>query len=438
MRTPYLIIQDKRDGRALPASEIRSFISGYVQGEIPDYQMSAFLMAVFFRGMTAEETAALTQAMMDSGDKISPDLLGDPTADKHSTGGVGDKISIPLAPLVAAAGVRVPMMSGRGLGHTGGTLDKLESIPGFNTQLETGRMIAQLHEIGVVMIGQTQRMVPADKKMYALRDVTATVDCIPLIAASIMSKKIAAGPRNLVLDVKVGRGAFMKDRENATRLAQAMVDIGSAHGRNVQAVLTDMHTQPLGRAVGNSLEIIESVEILQGKGPSDIRELTLTLAAPMLVMAGTDADESAARTRLEQLLDSGQAYQKFIQLVEAQGGDSRAVTPPFTLPLGEPVTLEAPESGYIRGIDPMTIGLAGIELGAGRIRQDDVIDPGVGFKFTVQTGDSVEKGDPLVTVFVNRQLDPELKHRIVSAFEFTDKPVQRPAPVLDRIYPGKT
>lgn len=436
MTTPYLLIQKKRDGGALSGDEIRQFVSGYVREDIPDYQMAAFLMAVFFRGMTPVETAGLTQAMMDSGDRLDPSELGHPTADKHSTGGVGDKISIILAPLVAAAGVRVPMMSGRGLGHTGGTLDKLESIPGFNTRLEKDVMIRQIDRIGVAMIGQTDRMVPADKRMYSLRDVTATVDCIPLIAASIMSKKIAAGPQNLVLDVKVGRGAFMKSMPDAIRLAETMIQIGSAHGRNVCALLTDMDTQPLGRAVGNSLEIIESIEVLLGGGPSDLRELTIELSIPMLEMGGVSPNPAAARATLEHLLDSGIAYQKFIELVEAQGGDPHSVESPFSLPVSSMRTfITADRAGFIESVNPMTIGLAAVELGAGRIRKEDPVDPGVGLMIEARRGDWVNPGDTLAEVYINRPLEPSLGARIQSAFQLCPDQPEPKSVILHTIAP---
>ena len=436
MIAPYVIIQNKRDGQELKKKEIEAFIQNYVTGQIPDYQMAAFLMAVFFRGMTPQETATLTKVMIESGEWINPEELGFPTADKHSTGGVGDKISIILAPLAAAAGVRVPMMSGRGLGHTGGTLDKLESIPGFTTQLTKKDFIRLIDQHGVAMIGQTGKIAPADKKMYALRDVTATVDCIPLIAASIMSKKIAAGPANLVLDVKVGRGAFMKDEANARELAQTMVDIGTAHGRNVQAILTDMHTQPLGTAVGNSLEIIECAEVLLNRGSWVMRELTLLLTAPMLVMAGVSKDEADARVQLESLLTSGKAYEKFLEMVEAQGGDPDSVQEPYNLPLAPVRTvIESKKSGYITGIDPMVIGLMGVTLGAGRIRQEDPVDPGVGFVFSAQAGTPVDPGNPLVTVYSREKLEPDTISKIQNAFEFQKEPFNPKDLVIDRIFP---
>ena len=427
MITPYGLIQKKRDGEPLSADQIRHFVTGYVRNEIPDYQMSAFLMAVFFRGMTPEETGALTEAMIDSGDRIDPELLGRPTADKHSTGGVGDKISIVLAPLVACTGIRVPMMSGRGLGHTGGTLDKLESIPGFNTRLDPDRMIRQIDRIGVAMIGQTEKLAPADKRMYALRDVTATVNCIPLIAASIMSKKIAAGPQNLVLDVKTGRGAFMTDTDAARQLARAMVQIGSYHHRNVQAILTDMHTQPLGQAVGNSLEIIECIEVLQDKGPADIRELTLVLSSAMMLMAGIAKTETEARSCLESKLSSGEAFSRFLQMVESQDGRPESIEHPEQLPLSPVITdIHAGETGFVHGIDPMAIGLASVELGAGRIRQEDRIDPGAGIWLAAKRGDAVRSGDRIARVYTSKPLPEDLIQRIFNAFEIMPN---RPAPI---------
>jgi pyrimidine-nucleoside phosphorylase len=433
MLTP-VIIQKKRDGDELPPDIINDFINGYVNDTIPDYQAAAFLMAIYFKGMTDAETAALTQAMMDSGDRFEPSDFNGSTADKHSTGGVGDKISIPLAPLVASCGVLVPMMSGRGLGHTGGTLDKLESIPGFTTQLDRTQFLTVLDTVGAAMIGQTDRMVPADRKLYALRDVTATVECIPLIAASIMSKKIAAGPQNLILDVKVGRGAFMKTADDARKLARAMVAIGTAHSRTVQARLTDMHTQPLGYMIGNSLEIIESAELLQGRGPADLRELTLILGADMLVMAGAADSTETARTMLSDKLDSGAAMDVFLKMVEAQGGDPSSVTPPYSLPVStRTITLSAKQSGYIQGINPMSLGLAAVELGAGRSRKDDDINPEVGLELLIKTGDSISSGQDLIRIYYTKPPDQSLLETIQSAFEIgKHKPDSAPL-LLDHI-----
>ena len=431
-----VIIQKKRDNEELPPEIIRRFIDDYVAGHIPDYQASAFLMAVYFNGMTDTETSALTQAMMDSGERFDPSDFNGVTADKHSTGGVGDKVSIPLAPLVASCGVMVPMMSGRGLGHTGGTLDKLESIPGFQTNLDRNRFMHVLDSVGVAMIGQSDRMVPADKKLYALRDVTATVECIPLIAASIMSKKIASGPKNLILDVKVGRGAFMKNVNEARKLAQAMVSIGISHQRNVQARLTDMDTEPLGRMIGNSLEIIESAELLQGRGPGDLKELTLTLAADMLVMAGTSTTFEEARHLLEKKLVSGEAFDVFLKMVEAQGGDPNVVTPPYSLPVSvKTLTLSAPKNGFICGINPMTLGLTAVELGAGRTKIDDQIDPQVGFELLVKVGEAVSKGQEMIRVFFTRPFEQSQLEAIRNAFEISDVKPPEKALLLDRIIP---
>lgn len=431
-----VIIQKKRDGQELPPEILKEFIQGYVQDEIPDYQAAAFLMAVFFQGMTDSETASFTQAMMESGDMFDPESLGSMTADKHSTGGVGDKISIPLAPLVASAGVRVPMMSGRGLGHTGGTLDKLESIPGFRTDLNESKFRELLDTVGLAMIGQTERMVPADKKLYALRDVTATVECIPLIAASIMSKKIAAGPRNLILDVKVGRGAFMKNRDDAKKLAKAMVAIGTAHKRNVQARLTDMGTQPLGRMIGNSLEIIESAEILTGNGPQDIRELTLVLGSDMLHMAGAAKSHQEARDILEKNIASGKAFEIFLKMVEAQGGDPKSVESPYKLPVSSrTITLSADIPGYVSGIDPMAIGLAGVELGAGRQRKEDSVDPSVGFELLVKHGDTVEANQEMVRIFYTKSPSSQLLETVKNAFEISPEPPSERQLFIDHILP---
>jgi len=430
-----VLIQKKRNGEELPPEAIQSFITGYVDGSIPDYQAAAFLMAVFFQGMTDTETAALTRAMIASGDRYDPSELGGVTADKHSTGGVGDKISIPLAPLVAAAGVRVPMMSGRGLGHTGGTLDKLESIPGFRTGLDRDEFMTVLNRVGAAMIGQTERMVPADRKLYALRDVTATVESIPLIAASIMSKKIAAGPRNLILDVKVGRGAFMKTIENARTLAETMVAIGAAHGRTVQARLTDMDTEPLGCRVGNSLEIIESAEILQDRGPEDVRNLVLTLGADMLCMAGIDPDHDSAVAHLKDIIASGKAYERFLQMVDAQGGDPKSVEFPYNrLPLSSrTITLSTPVAGVVNGIDPMAIGTAGVELGAGRVKKEDDVDPAVGFELLVKAGDTVEKDQELIRIFYTKPPSRELLEKVRNAFEIDPERRSARPQLIDRI-----
>src|SRR3954469_8971479 len=365
MRTVDLI-QRKRGGEELSPEEIEFLVNGYTNGEIPDYQMSSFLMAVYFKGMTDREVSRLTECMLHSGDTV--DLSGVPgvKVDKHSTGGVGDKTSFIVAPLAAAAGVVVPMMSGRALGHTGGTLDKLESIPGLRTNLTIEEFRNQLSEIGLAFIGQTEQLAPADGKLYALRDVTATVESIPLIASSIMSKKLAEGIDALVLDVKVGSGAFMKSLEDARALAKTMISIGTQMGRKVTALITDMD-QPLGRAVGNALEVIEAVEMLRGRAPADYTEITLALTAEMLVLGGEAKDEAEARAKLHEAIKSGAAVEQFKQIVSAQGGDPEAVDDYARLPAASStVDVPSPASGYVTRIDCEAVGLAAVALGAGR------------------------------------------------------------------------
>ncbi len=403
----YDIIYRKRNGEELDGAELRWFIEAYTRGEVRDYQAAALLMAVFFRGMSDAELGAWTRAMLESGEVLDLSDLGATglKVDKHSTGGVGDKVSLPLAPLVAAAGVVVPMISGRGLGHTGGTLDKLESIPGFRTDLSVARFRELLATLGLGLIGQTGEIAPADKKLYALRDVTATVDCIPLIASSIMSKKLAEGIDALVLDVKVGRGAFMKAEADARVLAQTMIGIGRAVGCRVVARLTDMN-QPLGRTVGNALEVIESVELLRGEGPDDLLDVVLTLGADMLRLAGLERDHQAAVTRLQRHIDDGSAYQRFLAIVEAQGGDPRAIDDLSRLPSAahsEP--LLAPRSGVVHQLDALAVGEAGRALGAGRQTMDDAIDPGAGIVLHRKVGDGVEAGEPIATLYA---ADPSL------------------------------
>lgn len=393
------IIAGKRDGRALSGDEIRWLIAGFTDGSVPDYQMAAFAMAVYWRGMTPEETAALLDAMERSGDVVRwPDLPW-PTADKHSTGGVGDKVSIPLAPAVAACGVAVPMISGRGLGHTGGTLDKLESIPGFNVHLDLAAFDKMVRQIGVSLIGQTDRLVPADKKLYALRDVTATVESVPLITASILSKKLAEGVGALVMDVKVGSGAFMKDRASALTLARSLVDAGTAAGRKVTAFLTAMD-RPLGTHIGNALEIIESIEILRGRGPADTRELTVRLGGEMLRLCGVAPTLTAGEAAIAAALDDGRALAKFRALVAAHGGDPRVCdAPEDVLPRAPLVTpLLAWQDGIVQQMDAWQIGVAAVHLGAGRNTAADAIDPAVGFVLARKPGDRVRAGEPLVYV----------------------------------------
>jgi pyrimidine-nucleoside phosphorylase len=392
------LIERKRDGHALAPGELRTLLDAYMRGDLRDYQMSAFLMAVFFRGLDADELTELTRAMIRSGTRLDFDDGGPPAVDKHSTGGVGDKVSLVLAPLVAEMGLRVPMMSGRGLGHTGGTLDKLEAIPGFDVRLDLDRFRTILDDIGCAMIGQTPEIAPLDGRLYALRDVTGTVPALPLIASSIVSKKVAEGISALVLDVKFGRGAFMKDLEDARILARTMVRLAASEGVRATALLTAMDA-PLGRAVGNGLEVVEAIECLRGGGPPDLREVTVALAAELLVGSGVAPDGPAAARALEDALDSGAALQRFARLVELQGGDPRIVDDPDLLRAAPARgTVEAASEGWILELDARAVGLASVELGAGRRRVDDAVDPSVGFELHVGLGDPVLATQPLVTI----------------------------------------
>jgi pyrimidine-nucleoside phosphorylase len=397
------IIQRKRDGAVLSPEEIQFFVNGVTSGSVPDYQTSALLMATFFRGMNAEETYALTDAMIRSGVRVDLSDTPGSKVDKHSTGGVGDKTSLVIAPLVAAAGGVVPMMSGRGLGHTGGTLDKLESIPGFRTNLSIAEMKASLASIGCALIGQTADIAPADKKLYALRDVTATIECIPLISASIMSKKIAEGVNALVLDVKTGRGAFMKTESDARALARTMVGIGQAAGVNTQAVITAQNW-PLGRAVGNANEVIECLEVMKGRGPVDLIGLSLELSERMLVAAGVAKTRGDARALCRKAIDSGEALEKFRAIIERQGGDPRVVDDYERLPSApEQWVVKAGSAGFVTLLDAGLIGRATVALGGGRDRVEDAIDPGVGIMIRATVGDSVRPGDAILEL---RYRDP--------------------------------
>ena len=393
------LIEHKRDGGALTAEQWSQLIRAYVAGQVPDYQISALLMAIYFRGLTPAELAALTDTMIDSGDRLRFDGLARPVADKHSTGGVGDKVSLLLAPMVASCGVAVPMMSGRGLGHTGGTLDKLESIPGFRTNLTLREAKAQIERLGCAMLGQTPEIAPADKRLYALRDVTATVESIPLISASIMSKKLAEGLNGLVLDVKTGSGAFLTDLAKSIELARTMIGLGEARGCPTVALLTAMD-RPLGRACGNALEIEEAIEGLRGSGPPDLMEVTYALAAEMLVLVRAAPSLRDARALLENAVASGRALETFARVIEAQGGNPAVIEDPGVLPQAQAVEVyRAEASGVVSAVEPRRIGRAIIELGGGRQAVEDAVDPTVGFVVTVKPGDPVRAGEPIASIF---------------------------------------
>ena len=416
---PQWIIEKKRDGAELAPEEIRDFINGYTAGSIPDYQMSALAMAIYFNGMTARETADLTRAMMESGKVIDPARIPGTKVDKHSTGGIGDKISIPLAPLVAACGATVPMISGRGLGITGGTLDKLESIPGYRVGLSEEEFIQTLETCGCSMIGQTAEIAPADRKLYALRDVTATVPSIPLIVSSILSKKLAEGTDALVLDVKCGSGAFMKTLKEARQLAQGLVDTGTAMGKKVIALITDMN-QPLGRNIGNALEVRESLDILNNKGPEDVKALTIELARQMLTVAEV-LDLAGGVTAPALHLKDGSALAKFREMVACHGGDLDA-----GLPVAKnKIPLPAPASGYVSRADAEAIGRASLLLGAGRTKTTDAIDHAVGLSGLKKIGEAVEKGEPFCIIHSNgHEHEPELTELLYAAFEISEQPIE--------------
>ena len=432
---PQWLIEKKRDGGALSAEEIRAFVAGYTAGTIPDYQMAALAMAIFFQGMTPDETAALTDAMMRSGDTLSFAGWPRPTADKHSTGGIGDKISLVLGPLAASAGLAVPMISGRGLGLTGGTLDKLEAIPGFNTRLSPDAFRAALSRAGCAIIGQTDRLAPADRKLYALRDVTGTVPSIPLITASILSKKLAEGAASLVLDVKCGCGAFMRTPEQARALADSLLRVGRALGRTMAALITDME-QPLGRTAGNALEVREAVDVLRGGGPADVRSLTLALTARMCLLAGVATDAAAAERDLDARLVDGRALAAFRDMVAAQGGDIRVADDPgAVLPTAAVIeSLPAPADGWVAGVDAEIIGRVVLQLGAGRRRSDDVIDPAAGVDRLVQCGDRVRRGEPLMRLHAaTPDLIAAVRDAARGAVRLTDAPVTRPPLILETL-----
>jgi pyrimidine-nucleoside phosphorylase len=431
---PYELIKTKRDGGTLEPAAIEQFLAAYTRGDVPDYQMSAMCMAIFFRGLNPVELGAWTRAMLQSGEVLDLSETPGIKVDKHSTGGVGDKVSLSLAPLAAACGVPVPMISGRGLGHTGGTLDKLEAIPGFNVRLSVADYRRLVREVGCCLIGQTETLAPADKKLYALRDVTATVDCLPLIASSIMSKKLAEGIDALVLDVKVGSGAFMKSLEHARALARTMIDIGTEMRRKVTALITDMD-QPLGRAVGNALEVVEAVDMLRGRAPADYTEVTLALTAEMLVLGGKASTPQQARERLQRAVQDGSALRKLQEIVQAQGGDPRAIEDSSRLPQAKATAdVVAPRDGFVTGIDTEGVGLAAVALGAGRQRVDSIIDPAVGFTLLRKVGEPVKAGEPVVRVHYNDEGPlANVKERLLAAYRFGPAaPAPRPL-IVERL-----
>ena len=393
------LIERKRDGGRIDAGDWRALANAYAAGHVPDYQMAAFLMACFLRGLDRAETHALTEAMLRSGEVLDLAYLGRPRIDKHSTGGVGDKVSIVLAPLIASLGVAVPMMSGRGLGHTGGTLDKLESIPGFRTDLSLAEARRQLETLNCALIGQTAEIAPADRKMYALRDATGTVEAIPLIAASIMSKKLAEGLTGLVLDVKRGSGAFLPELDRGLELARTMIELGADHDTPVVALITAMD-RPLGRACGNALEVEESILALRGEGPPDLMSVTYALGAEMLVLAGAVPDHDSARRKMEQAIGTGRAAEHFQKIIEAQGGNPAVVDDPALLPQAAEVELfVAPRRGFISRVEPRAVGRGITALGGGRTTMEDRLDLSVGFMITARPGDWVEQGEPLASIF---------------------------------------
>ena len=417
----YDIIYKKREGQKLNKKELEFLINGYVNGEIPDYQMSAWAMAVYFQGMDAQETANLTMLMAESGDMIDLSPVKGVKVDKHSTGGVGDTTTLILAPLVASAGIPVAKMSGRGLGHTGGTIDKLESIPSFNTSLSRDKFFDNVNQHGLAVVGQTGNLTPADKKLYALRDVTATVESIPLIASSIMSKKLAGGADAIVLDVKTGNGAFMKDLANAKKLAEAMVAIGKEVGRDTAAYITDMN-QPLGYAVGNALEVKEAVRTLQGEGPEDLTELCIELGSGMLKLAGKVTDIEAGKKLLRKNLKNGKALDKFSEMITAQGGNAKIVEDLSLLPTADNrFEVKAEKDGYISEIKALDVGLSAMILGAGRENKESEIDLAVGLELKKKVSDQVSKGDTLAVLHYNDSKNlEEAEKKLLEAFTITE------------------
>jgi pyrimidine-nucleoside phosphorylase len=433
------LIGKKRDGGALSAAEIAYLVEGYTQGSVPDYQIAAWLMAVVLRGMTREETAALTDSMLHSGEVLDLSFLPEKKVDKHSTGGVGDKTSLVLAPLVAAGGLVVPMISGRGLGHTGGTLDKLESISGFRVGLSVPEFQRVLKACGCCMIGQTEQIAPADRKLYALRDVTGTVESPYLICASIMSKKLAEGTDALVLDVKTGSGAFMKKEEDAVFLAELMVETGERAGKQMVALITDMN-QPLGRMVGNALEVQECIEVLHGGGPADLRELCLELAAWMFHLGGASNTVAQGKQLAEQIIASGQAFERFRHMVELQGGDISVIDDPTRLPAADHrVEVPSPKSGYVTAIACEQVGTACVMLGGGRERKEDSVDPAVGIEIHKKLGDKVSLGEPLCTIHCHSDRQAaRAKALLEESYQIAAAPAHKTSLIHRAIYKGQS
>lgn len=427
------LIEKKRDGKELTTEEINFIINGYTEGTIPDYQVSALTMAIFFKGMSEKERADLTMAMVQSGEQIDLSGIEGIKVDKHSTGGVGDTTTLVLGPLVAAVGVPVAKMSGRGLGHTGGTIDKLEAIAGFHVEISEDEFINLVNKNKLAVIGQTGNLTPADKKLYALRDVTATVDSVPLIASSIMSKKIAAGADAIVLDVKTGAGAFMKTIDDSRELAKAMVRIGNNVGRNTMAIISDM-TQPLGFAIGNALEVKEAIDTLKGEGPEDLTELCLTLGSYMVLLAKRAETLSEARAMLQEVMNNGKALEAFKVFLESQGGDPSVVDDPSKLPQAKYVyELEAKEDGYVSHMVADEIGTAAMLLGAGRATKESEIDLAVGFILNKKIGDEVKKGDSLVTIYSNFENVEEVKEKLYGNITISSTKVDAPTLIYEQI-----
>lgn len=426
----YQLIERKRDGGRIEPGEWRELIAAYLRDEVADSQMSALLMAVFFQGLDQDETSTLTDVMLESGASLDLSHLAVPRLDKHSTGGVGDKVSLVLAPLVASLGAAVPMMSGRGLGHTGGTLDKLESIRGFRTRLSLSETRSQVDRIGCALIGQSDEIAPADRRLYALRDATATVESIPLIAASIMSKKLAEGLTGLVLDVKRGSGAFMPELERGLVLAKMMIDLGRRRGVPVVALMTAMD-RPLGRACGNALELEEAIHALHGEGPPDLMRVTYALGAEMLVLGGLAPTRDAARRAMEVAVSSGRAAEKFRQVIEAQGGDPAVVDDPARLPQAAACEVfTAPRAGFVAAVDPRRVGFGVIELGGGRSRPGDPVDHSVGFVIAARPGDLVRAGEPVATIMASDEAGIEAGRRALNEAIVIDDEAEYPLPLI--------